>query len=466
MIQKLIKKIPDNKFTVIIVIFTVCIVVSNILLKDQLLNGFRYILSLNVADVDSTLCFMSQNAGFFGSATWTLTSVVGAFAIYYYSTLGEKNCGIENRKIITYGVGFIFVPVLLCIIFFSTLCMTVAYYAEAYTCFFSMASYSVLLQIFMVFVCIISNSYKVGSWIIKRTERKLYSNIYKKPIAFYDEWAFHVSAIMTEDLTEDFIKLLKEIMKIPYEVTIEKISNKDDDKNLERAILYYYMFQNVRAIVGAVNERNYEAELNRMYKMLYEIVEEIWKYRSEKEEDQEYIMINKMEGLSAIFQALILYCDSGSKWDAIIFLINKKLTEEEDKRLAVGILLASISYLIITKRLNIEEEWERAVNNPDDKINGGELRNMVESFGLICLEKNWSVENDGNNLSEIIQAWGICTTDDTLKNSEIYVKILDILCHNKRMDTQLDYLIIGLTGKINTKEKIGETTCDDTAFSV
>lgn len=456
------------KWTLVMSLSTIGVLTLGVKGKGVLLDTFKWLLSIIGADSESVFYFMVENAQFWGNAAWTLTSLVGAFSIFYYSSLGNRNYGFENRTIIAYIFGGTFVPCLLSIIFLSTLWMSAAYYLEEYTCFFFISLYSILLQMGMILVCIVSTSRWASRMVICREEKKRYHEIYKNPTALSEGMALRTSTVMVNELSDESMQLLKNILKVPYKPLkrTQKEISKSSDNARENESVYYYWYQNFRAIVEAVNERGRITERNRMYTMLYEVLEELW----EKEKSGN-IGLNRMESLSAVFQTLILCFDSMSKWDAIAYIINHKNLSKRERLLAISVLLASVFYLVNSGQLEIEEEWKREVRQTGENGDGrraetdtGKLKEMVIGIGRIQLDTKWPLSENNSKmerptdkmiraefekyLNEIIRVWGARVTEERLKNPLLYENILAGLDEQK-IDTTLECLMTGLIQKMS-----------------
>lgn len=438
------------------------------LFKPVILSAASYLLNLICAQPEQVIVFIEKEAGFWGSAIWTLTSMVAAFTIFYYSSLGTKNYGMTNRKLLSYSYGPYFIPMLLASIFFLAIWMSAAYYLEAYTKFFIVSGYSFLLQVFLIFLCILSTSGEWGQKKILDMERETYRRLYKDMQAGeLRKIKFHADTITrgTDD-SEEMFSILRRIFEIPFQWTVEELSlsekerkkmrrNSSVEKNIpvmydftsddlfgnqELETLFYYVFQNMKIMVENTSNKSEAAVPNEMYEMLYELIEELEELLSEKADER--FRMKKLMFLSAVFQ-VVMVTEAALGWNFIAHVIDSSVTDPEEKRMVIGIYLASVGYLLVSGQLE-SGLLDRGLNEEQERERLCRLEKLADNICQFHFH-GWRMDADlekmmGDRLSVMIPAWARRTTGKSLQEPEVVYQIINSL-KTPSLDSSLDRLM-------------------------
>lgn len=146
------EKSNDYFLCSIIIVLPTIYIIANVLnenqgLKDKL-TRLLIAFGMNEKYILNNVC---SQADFLGNAVWTLTTILAAFMVLHYSSIGNNTYGVKNRKIISYTCGTFFIPEILIFNIAVVLCMTFAYYVKSFATFFLLAIYSILLQLLLIF---------------------------------------------------------------------------------------------------------------------------------------------------------------------------------------------------------------------------------------------------------------------------------------------------------------------------
>lgn len=256
------EKSNDYFLCSIIIVLPTIYIIANVLnenqgLKDKL-TRLLIAFGMNEKYILNNVC---SQADFLGNAVWTLTTILAAFMVLHYSSIGNNTYGVKNRKIISYTCGTFFIPEILIFNIAVVLCMTFAYYVKSFATFFLLAIYSILLQLLLIFGSIFLTSQRVCFRVILHVEEKQFHELCEvvrnNKVLFHklgvisnkeNAFVYHSDMILKgqDSLTEKF-EIIQNILYIPFNIEYQKFFLYVDG-------IYYYLYQNMRVVVSYIGE--------------------------------------------------------------------------------------------------------------------------------------------------------------------------------------------------------------------
>lgn len=435
------------KYVLIVVIFTAAVIVL-IICSGCVKNTVLGIVSFIDKDLNEKNFVSKLNTSqeFVGSAVWTMASILSGFVIMYYETMGYRNFGLVNRKIISYIFGSYFIPGLVVLNAAVVGFMTYMFYAGACTDFYILAIYSCALQGALIVLCVYSTTYQRAYKTIMDVEKKQFQQLYRKDEGCVgkgedfeteneqSEPLYHIQKALESD--ETFAEkgaLITDILVIPFH------EEYTDRKKFLNA-LYQYEYENFRYIIMRMSEHS--EERMQIYRMLYKNMENLLQ---ELEGENKYLFYTYC---GALFHALLPKKElMKDKWIFLIRFLNQAVTEEAVRAYLVVVLLMSIQFLSLTKEIDISPESDNRLLNA-----------AAESFSKLkqCKKLQEIIDKIGDNSGEeyyifenILSAWVRQISEERGKRLEIMQKIFESLCNSGR-EPFIYYLIMrAREGKTN-----------------
>lgn len=131
----------------------------------------RLIVSIVFEDELSNIAqLLSNNKDFFGTAIWTLTTVLSAFLVSFYNQQQQRHYGVSQRRIIAYDAGTHLIPICIIVNIGVVLLMTRDYYSTGIAAFYFRALSSIILQLILISYCIYITSHDHSLKVIKEVE--------------------------------------------------------------------------------------------------------------------------------------------------------------------------------------------------------------------------------------------------------------------------------------------------------
>lgn len=266
-----IKEKKCNKVHCIIIIFSaVCMLILTLVVPKSLIRcGVLNVLGIfaHQESLKIFVCALEKEKEFIGTVIWTMTTILFGFLIMYYQMLGGRNFGLTNRMIISYTCGSYFIPLMVAINTVVVCFMTVAFYFEADTNFYLLASYSFVLQGMIIFYCVYPTSHRKAKKTILQQEKEHFCNFYMNlsPESTTQEeetpTLFMESILYSDELIVDKLEMISEILRHPFKLMYF-------DRSRIAATVFEYYYLNFSAL--AVYLADHPGDTNQFYKMLYQ----------------------------------------------------------------------------------------------------------------------------------------------------------------------------------------------------
>lgn len=183
---------------------------------------------------------------FFGTAVWTLTTVLSAFLISFYNQQQQKHYGIYQRRIISYEIGTWMIPACILENVAIVLMMTKNFYSDRIGLFYYRALSSVLLQFILISYCIFITSNRHCLKVIKKLEREWLEKTQKPqrmlhlvPLVLDGEEAINEKFEAILEILIESIGKTQSSMVIPYLTdNIGMIADWMDQNSVDQSFLY------------------------------------------------------------------------------------------------------------------------------------------------------------------------------------------------------------------------------------
>lgn len=389
---------------VVVLILYVLILYNESGVRDWIAEKLQNIWNVNPETVYE---HMRVNATFWGEAVWTLATILAGMIVFFYGILGNKNFGVYNRTIIAYEYGSWYIPLVVILDIAFTLIMTFAYYLGMYSVFYISSCFSFVLQMWAIIVCIYSTSFGKSRRMILKVEKMQYEilqhilNTKEREDKLYEieverkqsSIIYHMELVVkgNETLTEK-IEMIKDILLIPVK-NIETNVNMQDKKYGANTI-YFYIFQNMRILIEYANENWREAELQKIYSMLYEVIY-LFHNNCILEKHRQNVKYFEIVYLSAIYQSIIPIQNLKWRWDFVTYTIDGILADApEMTELIIGMLLCSLEFLDYRGDIDLYQ---------NDSV-----ENKIAEIRLLSLSK-WNTWNCNDAMCEelrgLLQIW-------------------------------------------------------------
>lgn len=320
---------------------------------------------------------ISENIEEFYGTLMTITTILAATVIFFYSVQDNKREGIPHRTILAYSFGSYTIPVYFLLSMFILPVSFWLFHFNMKKTFIVCTVVSYFLQMAIIALILFSTSHTCGLCVIRNAEIRQYkmlckikkenSNNLNSSSQFIWTYLMHhlEQAITSDELIADKTRLVKELLKVPfYEKEffffpknkncgsyVDGMSKACLEKNdLKRIYEYYY--GNLSAVIEHLSKTENSSERSRIYLILYEFLDSLQKlyceaddvYRpdSSAEAMQNYVMV-----ISGMMNAVL---GSGVP-DAEGFcnyVLNKCLKDEEMRKKQIGLYFLFQEYLYRT----------------------------------------------------------------------------------------------------------------------
>ncbi len=440
------EKSIDRKLLAVILILTIAVIGFILLGKNLLKNGLEWILDFSGKDIEDTLNRMCEEASFLGNAVWTLTTILAAFMVLHYSSMGSSTYGVKNRKIIAYTCGTYFIPGLIIFNILIVMCMTFAYYEKSYAAFYLLALYSILLQLMLIIGSIFLTSQKVCFRVIMFVEKKQFHKLCKAVQdnkCVYEKFGilptrkelmiYHTDMILRgqDTLTEKF-EIIQEILKIPFHEEYQEVLSCLHG-------IYYYLYRNMQLTVTYISKHLEDRQ--KLYTTFYKNIEDAWRqYKKfqESDEKQKNQKVKILLYMGAFFHTVMPEERLEERWECINFAVGL-LGESFFRRVVIAELFMSLYDLWRKEQIsfNDKEENERVENF---------LKNqLTRDTGCSINAIKANMDKIKEELQEIVYSWNMDTTMDRSFQYERAIEILECFDENEE-DDYIHYLLRHMEG--------------------
>lgn len=362
------------------------------------------------------LCIKPDRDGYQGYGEYynlivTISTILTATVVFFYSIIDSRRMGITNRTIISYYVGSYTIPMwfMLTLVHLPVirLFLNKGWYRAAavdMACVF-------FLQLGIIYIILVSTSFRLHIKIIPRIEQQqlllMLEYIKKDEDSSWIYMVHHMESLAGADsLFIDKAQMIRELLNVPFGIENQA------GGCWEKAIYKYYYLN----LVDLFRQISDEQELTKIYAILYEFAQERTKYSSGYASRRMCILAN-----SAVLNAAL---DSGTvKTEAFyIYFINMCVdVEMRDEQIVLFYLFHELLF-----RKNIVAINDRVVQSLNFI---GELEQTAKNVRDECLEF-WEIWSEQYEISKKVSAMGfynaMCTLEGKSQNScsMLYIKNL------------------------------------------
>lgn len=431
----------ERKLLVVILVLTIVVIGFILFGKTLLKGGLGQILVFLGKDKEEALNHMCTEASFLGNAVWTLTTILAAFMVLHYSSMGSSTYGVKNRKIIAYTCGTYFIPGLIIFNILIVSCMTFAYYIKSYAAFYLLALYSILLQLALIIGSIFLTSQKVCFRVIMSVEKKQFQKLcetVQDNKRVYEKFGilsnrknlmiYHTDMILKgqDTLTEKF-EIIQEIFKIPFHEEYQEVLSYLHG-------IYYYLYQNMQLAVTYISKHIEDRQ--KLYVTFYKNIEDAWQqYKEFREADdkQKTQKVKILLYMGAFFHTVMPEKRLEERWECFSFAVSI-FDEIFFRKVVIAELFMSLYDLWRKERIsfNNKEENMRVENFFKKQL----TRDTNCSINAIKVNMDTIKEE----LQEIVFSWNTDTTMERSFQYEMAMEIVECLDENEG-DDYIHYLL-------------------------
>lgn len=394
---------------------------------------------IEVFNANSTLfvCSLKDNPDFLGTAVWTLTTILSAIVILYYSIINYRNFGFTNRQIISYTYGSFTIPILIVYNTIIVIFMTIMYYMLYYTAFYLLAIYSFSLQLILIYICIYSTTRIKAYKTILSVEEKSF-NQYCQRIQESRTEDYEKISFLIEEEKESLLFSLYSIMngeetlaeKADIIIKVLNISFcfqfTDDVKwdLIYHDCIYRYQQNNFKILATYIDEEEDAYIVHELYSIIYKAIRWIRK--------QGCLSINKTHlfiWYGALFNSFIPKKSIEEKWSFLTHIVDDFFQREEREKLILE-LICAIQFQIYIGNLKLENKIEM-----DNII--WNVRKLSD-FSTLDIKETFNVNE--KIFRKLILSWAGNTTDKRSNQYGIYFEIKKAMKGEGRHDF-IDYMI-------------------------
>ena len=237
------------------------------------------------------------------------STMLAAVVIFFYSVTENKRLGVPYRRLITYTVGSLTIPVLFVVTLFLTVFVVVAHHMPWKHTTYVCAIYILLLQTYMIALILCSTSYAYGKRIICRVEKNNYRKKVSLEINGSISWGYYAGhleqALHSDEVIEDKKELLQEFLRIPFQKKTGKLSLKNFRREVfmmeELEKIYQFYFFNISSAFQNMDGREKQIERNELFLCIGSFLKELSSClgleRNDKKDEREAIYHTVLSGI-------------------------------------------------------------------------------------------------------------------------------------------------------------------------
>ncbi len=320
-----------------------------------------------VCDYDLLYSNLRNKMDFLGTAVWTLTTILSAFVTLYYSSLGSRNYGLQNRKIISYSYGSVFIPFLVIWNGIVACGMTYYYYTGGLRGFYLLSGYSFFLQAYLISLCVYSTTrYKAFKTIIRIEQAEFGELCMKEREAILapdsagaeagfqrekERFVYHLDSVLrwNEPMTEKQ-EMIRHILLLPLGDTMLEVHR------VPRA-MYAYLYHNFRLIVSHMKGRvRTDSDMNDILEIeeIYNIIYKSLPQTGENPAADPNML--KIAGVyyGAFFNAFLAEKMLSDRWKAISYIMNEIVKDDELRRFLILELIIAAQLQASLENLSLD----------------------------------------------------------------------------------------------------------------
>lgn len=228
----------------------------------------------------------------------TYNTILTAAVVFFYSILDNQRMGVPYRTIISYTFGSYSMPVLFMITLLGAFFIYPLLAADRNIIAFVIATYIFLVQSAIIFMILISTSFRYCVKVITQIEILQYEKLKEYSEKKEYIWLYFLRhlelSVQSNEISTDKVKLLHSILWVPFCKKEKFIIIKKHKPSYEclkennETDLYRFYYENLMIIFPYLSgEENY-LKRNKFYLVLYEFIErfEQWYQHTDKEKEK------------------------------------------------------------------------------------------------------------------------------------------------------------------------------------
>lgn len=390
---------------------------------------------------------LNNHMDFLGTAVWTMTTILSGFIIMYYETLGYKNFGLPNRKIISFTCGSFFIPGLVAINAAVVGIMTYMYYIHSCADFYVLAIFSCLLQGILIFYCIYPSTYRKAFRTIIDIEEKCFKEYCASKSS---ELANLLNFVLEGDepLSEK-TEISQRILAIPFYVEYTK-----EENTLNAIFNYCYTKSNSMLIYIDKNP----TKIQQIYDFYYATIQNAvnlfgseLKGNSQLNKENKFVFPSRNEFLYGDRTAAIMYAYFGGifhvfitedrhkeKWTFLNYIINYIMDDTGIKEFLIVELLMSVKFLVLTNQIDLALEIDQIASVIKEMKSKIKLADVIRKL-FDEQYSTYSVERQIFN--DLLKVWVADMTEGDINKYEIIYAIKETF-RCRRQDPYFDFLLM------------------------
>lgn len=327
---------------------------------------------------------ISENIEDFYDILITISTILAATVIFFYSVQDNKKEGIPHRAILAYSFGSLTIPVFF---FLSMLILPVSfwlYHVNMKISFVVCIFFSYCFQMLIIALILFSTSFSYGLRVICNAEIRQYQKLCKikkessrdlenNPQFIWTYLMHHLEqAVTSDELIADKMMLVRELLKTPYhdkkrilakiqKNKYESSMSKERLENNDLGRIYEFYYLNLSAAMEYLSRAEHRAERDKIYWVLYEFLDDLQKLYGKVDDvndlKKKKARKNYMMTVAGLMNA-VLESEAPDAEGFCNHILNECIQDEEVRLKQIGLYFLYQEYLYRTR---IEEK-------DDDKI--------------------------------------------------------------------------------------------------
>lgn len=364
---------------------------------------------------------ISENIEDFYDILITISTILAATVIFFYSVQDNKKEGIPHRAILAYSFGSLTIPVFF---FLSMLILPVSfwlYHVNMKISFVVCIFFSYCFQMLIIALILFSTSFSYGLRVICNAEIRQYQKLCKikkessrdlenNPQFIWTYLMHHLEqAVTSDELIADKMMLVRELLKTPYhdkkrilakiqKNKYESSMSKERLENNDLGRIYEFYYLNLSAAMEYLSRAEHRAERDKIYWVLYEFLDDLQKLYGKVDDvndlKKKKARKNYMMTVAGLMNA-VLESEAPDAEGFCNHILNECIKDEEVRLKQVGLYFLFQEYLY----------WTRIEEKNDDKIIPVEYVNCINGV------HGWRMHSEDERIYYIFwQTWMEWTT--------------------------------------------------------
>ncbi len=307
----------------------------------------------------------------------TISTILAATVIFFYSVQDNRREGIPHRAILAYSFGSYAIPVFF---FLSIIILPMGFWLfhfDMKATFMVCTVFSFASQVSIMALILFSTSFTYGLRVIRNAEIRQYrmlcenkggnnSELESNPQFIWTYLLHHLEQVVTsEELIADKMMLVRELLKTPYHKKQKgwrtRRKNRDGcvndmlklclEKNSPERIYEFY-YGNLSAVMQYLSRKEHNSERDKIYLVLYEFLDSMKRlYEMVKKSESGFqagASANYMMTVSGLMNAVL---DSETPDAEVVcnYILNKCISDHEMREKQIGLYFLFQEYLYRTR---------------------------------------------------------------------------------------------------------------------